>query len=161
MRDVLDKWGRETVLLFFMTGHWRKPIDFPPETMEAARAQVETFRNAFLERPARGGARRLGGAGARARRRLQHPRGARRAARVARAPGLAVLRRARAVRARLAGRAGRRRRREVLALAAAQDARARQDFAEADRLRGEIAAAGWEVRDVAEPPGFQLVPRRR
>jgi cysteinyl-tRNA synthetase len=39
-----------------------------------------------------------------------------------------------------------------------QEARAGRDFDEADRLRGEIAAAGWEVRDVSE--GFQLVPRR-
>ena len=30
------------------------------------------------------------------------------------------------------------------------------DFEEADRLRGEIAALGWEVRDEAD--GFQLVP---
>ena len=40
-----------------------------------------------------------------------------------------------------------------------RDARDAKDFAEADRLRDEIAAAGWEVRDVAEPPGFQLVRR--
>jgi cysteinyl-tRNA synthetase len=37
-----------------------------------------------------------------------------------------------------------------------EEARARRDFEEADRLRGEIAALGWEVRDVAD--GFQLVP---
>ena len=36
-------------------------------------------------------------------------------------------------------------------------AREAKDFHEADRLRNEIAAAGWEVRDVAD--GFQLVPR--
>ena len=39
-----------------------------------------------------------------------------------------------------------------------QAARANGDFAEADRLRGEIDAAGWVVRDVAG--GFQLVPKR-
>jgi cysteinyl-tRNA synthetase len=38
-----------------------------------------------------------------------------------------------------------------------QDARAARDFDEADRLRAEIEAAGWEARDVAD--GFQLVPR--
>jgi hypothetical protein len=26
-------------------------------------------------------------------------------------------------------------------------------------LRDEIAAAGWAVRDVAEPPGYRLVRR--
>ena len=40
------------------------------------------------------------------------------------------------------------------------DARAGGDFAEADRLRDEIEAAGWEVRDVAGDSGYQLVPKR-
>ena len=40
------------------------------------------------------------------------------------------------------------------------EARARKDFAESDRLRGEIENAGWEVRDVGADPGFQLVPKR-
>jgi cysteinyl-tRNA synthetase len=40
------------------------------------------------------------------------------------------------------------------------EARERKDFAEADRLRGEIEAAGWEARDVDAEPGFQLVPKR-
>ena len=38
-----------------------------------------------------------------------------------------------------------------------QEARAARDFDEADRLRAEIEAAGWEARDVAD--GFQLVPK--
>ena len=28
IREVLDEYGRETVLVFFLGGHWRKPIDF-------------------------------------------------------------------------------------------------------------------------------------
>jgi cysteinyl-tRNA synthetase len=40
------------------------------------------------------------------------------------------------------------------------DARAGGDFDEADRLRQEIEAAGWEVRDVAGDSGYQLVPKR-
>jgi cysteinyl-tRNA synthetase len=39
-----------------------------------------------------------------------------------------------------------------------EDARARRDFAEADRLREKIAALGWEVRDVRD--GFELVRSR-
>ena len=35
-------------------------------------------------------------------------------------------------------------------------ARAERDFAAADRLRDEIAALGWEVRD--GPAGFELLP---
>jgi cysteinyl-tRNA synthetase len=38
-----------------------------------------------------------------------------------------------------------------------QEARREHNFDEADRLRAEIEAAGWEARDVAE--GFQLVPK--
>jgi cysteinyl-tRNA synthetase len=49
---------------------------------------------------------------------------------------------------------------ELAELAARRrEARAAKDFAEADRLRDEIAAAGWEVRDVAEAPGYRLVRR--
>ena len=36
-----------------------------------------------------------------------------------------------------------------------QEAREQRDFAEADRLRAEIEAAGWEVRD--EAGGYRLV----
>jgi cysteinyl-tRNA synthetase len=32
-------------LLFFLTAHWRKPIDFSRETMAAAKAQADSFRN--------------------------------------------------------------------------------------------------------------------
>ncbi|MGH3050275.1 MAG: cysteine--tRNA ligase, partial [Gaiellaceae bacterium] len=52
LQEALDRWGRETLLLFFLTGHWRKPLDYSDETLAQARAQVETFRNFFLdERP--------------------------------------------------------------------------------------------------------------
>ena len=45
---------------------------------------------------------------------------------------------------------------EIVALAEARlAARAAKDFAESDRLRDEIAAAGWTVRDVAA--GYELV----
>jgi cysteinyl-tRNA synthetase len=42
---------------------------------------------------------------------------------------------------------------------ARRQARESGEFMEADRLRDEIAEAGWEVRDV--PGGFELVPRPR
>jgi cysteinyl-tRNA synthetase len=48
---------------------------------------------------------------------------------------------------------------EVVALAEQRvAARAEKDFPEADRLRDEIEAAGWDVRDEAD--GFRLVRRR-
>ena len=39
--------GAETALVFFLTGHWRKPVDFSDETMEQAAAQAEGFREVF------------------------------------------------------------------------------------------------------------------
>ena len=36
-------------------------------------------------------------------------------------------------------------------------AREAKDWGDADRLRAEIEAAGWEVRDTSGPPHFQLV----
>ena len=38
-----------------------------------------------------------------------------------------------------------------------QEARAARDFAESDRLRAEIEAAGWDVRDEAD--AYRLVPK--
>jgi cysteinyl-tRNA synthetase len=49
IREAIDAWGRETILLFFMTGHWRKPIDLSDEILAQAKAQADTFRNAFVE----------------------------------------------------------------------------------------------------------------
>ena len=49
---------------------------------------------------------------------------------------------------------------DIVALARSRaEARAARDFAESDRLRDEIAASGWEVRDVqGSADGFELVP---
>src|SRR5437867_2547086 len=47
LHDVLERWGPETILVYFLAGHWSKPIDFSDETMEAARARVERFRDVF------------------------------------------------------------------------------------------------------------------
>jgi cysteinyl-tRNA synthetase len=38
-------------------------------------------------------------------------------------------------------------------------ARARRDYAEADRLRTEIEGLGWELQDGAD--GVRLIPRAR
>ena len=58
IREAIDEWGRETVLVFFLSAHWRKPIDYSDDTMAQARARLETLRNAFtLEAAARDDAR--------------------------------------------------------------------------------------------------------
>ena len=44
--EVLDRWGRETALVFFLTAHWRSPIDFSDERWQQARRWA-TLSNAF------------------------------------------------------------------------------------------------------------------
>jgi cysteinyl-tRNA synthetase len=53
IQEAVEKWGRETVLLFFLSAHWRKPVDFSDETMAQAQARAETFRNAFTQQKMR------------------------------------------------------------------------------------------------------------
>jgi cysteinyl-tRNA synthetase len=155
LKDALDRWGRETLLFFFLTGHWRKPLDYSEETLEQSRAQIETFRNVF-----RSPSEPVGDwadfeaaldddfntpealavmHGWRDHDLLRKAFGI---------FGLESIGEIEEAPAELAELAARRR-----------DAREAKDFAGADRLRDEIAAAGWEVRDVAEPPGYRLVRR--
>ena len=155
IQEALDEWGAETALLFFMTAHWRKPVDFSDETMAAARAQVDGFRNVL-----RGETRSAGDwelfVGA-----LEEDFNTPAALAVlhdyARAGALEELRRGLDVFG--LGSLGARVEAppEVVALAEARvAARASRDFGEADRLRDEIASLGWEVRDVAG--GYELYP---
>ena len=51
LEDALDRWGRETLLVFFLSGHWRKPLDYTDETMAAARAQWTDFVAAVYDPP--------------------------------------------------------------------------------------------------------------
>jgi cysteinyl-tRNA synthetase len=44
--EVVGEWGRETVLLFFATAHYRQPIVFAPDTLEAARGRLTRIREA-------------------------------------------------------------------------------------------------------------------
>ena len=110
-----------------------------------------------LPQPVRAGAGgRLGAVRRGARGRLQHPGGARGPARVARSrPAAAAWASSASARS---PRSRRRRPRSSRWPSSGQARRERRDFDEADRLRDEIEAAGWEVRDVARR-GFRLVRR--
>jgi cysteinyl-tRNA synthetase len=155
LRDAVERWGRHTILLYFLGGHWRKPIDFDDEVMAQARAQWQDFVGAVYDAPA------------------ERP-----------APGwqafvdaleddfntpdaLAVLHEWKA-----AGQIELLRRglrvfgleierveppRDVYEVALDRlSARRGGDFGRADELREDLAARGWEVRD--KPDGFALVP---
>jgi cysteinyl-tRNA synthetase len=154
MREALDQWGPETLLLLFLGGHWRKPIDYSEETLAQAAAQAEGFRNVFRGASAAGGdwdafvealEDDFNTPAALA---LMH--GWRDHELLRR--GLGIF-----------GLAGLAESEEapppVVELAEKRlEARERRDFEASDRLRAEIEAAGWEVRD--EPDGYSLVPRR-
>jgi cysteinyl-tRNA synthetase len=47
LRNVLDTWGREVLLLYHLSGHWRKPVDFTDAALESARTQLAGFREAL------------------------------------------------------------------------------------------------------------------
>jgi cysteinyl-tRNA synthetase len=156
IRDVLDEWGREAALVFFLTAHWRKPIDFSDETMTAARAQAETLRNAL-----RGETLRGAGEWDSFVRALEDDFNTPAALAIlhdwARIGALEELRRGLDVFGLSSLGETRAAPPEVVALAEARvAARARRDFAEADRLRGAIAELGWEARDA--DGGYELIP---
>ncbi len=156
LREVLDRWGRETLLVFFLGGHWRKPIEFSDATMAQAAAQAEGLREVFRQpsRPAPPDAWE----------RFAHaldddfntPEALailhewadhellRRALGIF---GLASLGDTAAAPSHVVELAEQR-----------QQARSARDFEQADRLRAEIEAEGWEMRDASF--GYTLVPRR-
>jgi len=164
LREALDEWGRETLLVYFLGGHWRKPLDFSDGALEQAAAQTESFRNVF--RSGCGPESKPGSdpvaewlpfaaaldddfntpEALAVMHRLRDQELLRRGLEMF---GLESLAEGESAPAEL----------EELARARLE-ARARKDFDAGDRLRDEIEAAGWEVRDVDAEPGFQLVPKR-
>jgi cysteinyl-tRNA synthetase len=49
LRNVLDTWGREALLVFHLTGHWSKPVDFSDEAMESASSQWERLSRVVVD----------------------------------------------------------------------------------------------------------------
>jgi cysteinyl-tRNA synthetase len=180
LRDALDRWGREPVLLLFLGAHYRSPVEFSEDAMEQARAQWDDFRTAYRTVPPSGGSAPTWEDFARA---LDDDFNTPRALSILHAWrahrldewlqqglsvfGLSTESEDKQVRAgdrirlsdtarvsTIVGSAPL----EVRELAEQRDdARQRRDFPEADRLRAEIEEAGWEVQDV--PDGYRLIPR--
>jgi len=170
LHEVLDEWGRDTLIMFFCGAHYRQPIDFAPEPLAQARALVGRLRET---------GRRLGSG-------PSPPELAPLRARFFAALGddfntpaalAALWEWVRAANRAESGVGGEDLREmlgvlalanlldepaaqapaEVVALAAARlAARDGGDYARADELRERIAAAGWSVRDTSD--GFELVP---
>ncbi len=51
LSEALDRYGREAVLDYLISGHYRQPLAFGAEQMEQAAARVERLRNFFREHP--------------------------------------------------------------------------------------------------------------
>ncbi len=175
LHEVIDRYGHETVVMYLMSGHYRQPLAFSEATLEQAQANVsrtrevarrlgpgpsryrdaddrqhlETFRESFFGLLADDfstplaiahlnewmrGAEHLGVKGSDDLGEMLYLLGLESLVAPAEEAPAAV--------------------REL----AEQRERARQerDFATADRLREEIGALGWEVRDAAD--GFELLP---
>jgi len=56
LSEALDRYGREAVVAYLISGHYRQPLAFGPDEMEQAGQRVEKFRNFFREHPLEGGA---------------------------------------------------------------------------------------------------------
>jgi cysteinyl-tRNA synthetase len=152
IREALDDWGRETILLFFLSASWRKPIDFSPETMQQAAARLETLRNAFTLTAAAPDPERWQAFAAALDDDFDTPAALAVLHEWAAAGQLELLERGLGVLG-LASLAERHEAPADVAELAEQRARARaeRDFETSDRLRDELAAAGWSMRD--EPGG--------
>jgi cysteinyl-tRNA synthetase len=169
LADVLDEFGRDTLLMFFAEGHYRQPLAFTRDRLDDAARRVEGIRNAGRrlvpgESPAALAPHRDAFFDAladdyntpralaalaewiREANSTGEPVGDAHAREMLSMLGLEnLLDRDEAAPD------------EVVELAELRDAaRAAREFAEADRLRDELRARGWEVRD--GPGGAELVP---
>jgi cysteinyl-tRNA synthetase len=169
LADVLDEVGGAALVLYFSTGHYRQPLAFSPESLEAAVAAARRIREA---------GRRLGEGDSPAE--LEVHRDAffdALADDFNTAKALAALYEWVGAANKLPEGTGDAYLREMLGVLGIEsllepeegappeavelaerraEARAAKDWAEADRLRSELRELGWEVRD--GPQGPELVP---
>ena len=171
LHEALEQYGRDPLLMYFCSGHYRQPVEFDAERLTEASERVKGIREAarrlttgpspdwssplresFFEALARdfNTPQALASVAGwiREANRADSPVGDRDLREMLSVLGLDNL-----LDADLAEAPA-----EVVEfLHARERARAARDWAEADRLRDEITARGWEVRD--GPAGPELIPR--
>ena len=169
LHEVLEEWGRDAVIMYFVNGHYRGPVEFDDDVMAQAAARVKRVREAgrrLVDGPSPADMAvykerffdalrddfntptALAAA-------FEWIREANSRSEVGRDDlvemlsvlGLANLLEPEVVEAGAEAEA---------MLRAREEARAAKDFTEADRLRDELRERGWEVRD--GPAGPELVP---
>jgi cysteinyl-tRNA synthetase len=167
LSEAVDRWGRDALVWFFAAGHYRQPIQYSDETLTQARNTVarvrelarglpegesdprlDPLRDAFFDALADDfntpaaiaqlfawlrAAREHGGSGTAHLREMLGVLGLENVLERGREPA----------------------REDLDLLEQRQAARKARDFAEADRLREELTARGWQVRDT--PDGAELV----
>jgi cysteinyl-tRNA synthetase len=168
LHDVVERCGRDAVIVYLASGHYRQPLAFSEAALEQARANVNRVREAARRLTPGDSPEELLG--------LRDAFFQALADDFNTAQALAVLNEWLRAAAALTV-VGDRHLREMLGVvglegllapsaqapaeiadlaAAREQARAARDFATADRLRAEMAGLGWEVRDGAG--GFELLP---
>jgi cysteinyl-tRNA synthetase len=170
LHEALEDYGRDTLIMYFIGGHYRQPVEFDDERLEEAAARVRRVREAGRalvpgESPPWSEPLKTRFFDALAED-FNTPRAlaalfewVREANRAGAGVGAADLREMLDVLAleNLLDQDSSQAPAEVLELGAARErARAAGDWAEADRLRDELRARGWEVRD--SPDGPKLLP---
>ncbi len=169
LHEVLDAVGGDVLILFFSTGHYRQPLTFSESHLEDARRSAERIREA--------GRRLISGPSPEALAPYRDTffealrndfntaealaslygwiREANRSEAAVGNSHLVEMLDVLGLSGLLAKEAGPPEE-AVATMHAREDARKRKDWAEADRLRDELRAMGWEVRD--GPDGPELVP---
>jgi cysteinyl-tRNA synthetase len=166
LAEALDRFGREAVVAYLVSGHYRQPLAFSKEALEESAARVERLRNFLRENPP--GEEPGPEANARLERfrdaladDFNTPRALAEAFDLVSAANRETIAGAGTALARMlfllgletlteAGdEAGEE---EERLLAEREEARTARDFARADEIRDRLATLGWEVRDSAEGP---------
>jgi cysteinyl-tRNA synthetase len=172
LSEALDRFGREAVVGYLVSGHYRQPLAFGEEALRESAARVERLRNFLRDNPpgpepseqARGFEERFRAALAED---FNTPKALAEAFGLVSAANQAEIEGAGTTLARMlellglgslgegegeaAGTEA-----EAL-LAEREEARAQRDFERADTIRDRLDAMGWEVRDT--PQGARLVRR--
>ncbi len=169
LHEVVERYGRDAVVLYLLSGHYRQPLAFSEQTLEQAVANVSRIREA---------GRRLSPGESPDTLDPLRERFFTALARDFNTPEALAILNEWLRDATGSGEVGDSHLREMLQVLglealleplaqapaeiyelaqAREQARTTRDFAAADRLRDEIAALGWEVRDGAG--GFELLPR--